>query len=64
MKNEYFAFTISCYNEFFLLSQVKWHNALIENDKAVQKYRFPKEIYVKYYHLRRAGNPDYDLLVQ
>lgn len=37
---------------------------MVENDSAVKKYRFPKDAYVKYYHARRAGIPDYDVLVE
>lgn len=37
---------------------------MVENDSAVKKYYFLKDAYVKYYKSRRAGIPDYDVLVE
>lgn len=48
----------------FSLKQVKWYKSLNENDKAVQKYAFSKEVYLKYYETKCAGNPDFDILAK
>lgn len=50
-------------NFFIFNSQVQFHESLLKNDKAVQKFYIPREIHVKYSESRRSGYAAYDLLV-
>lgn len=41
-----------------------WYKTMVENDAAVQKFYYPKAEYVKYIKSKRAGAPDFDVMVK